>query len=66
MMYRTILSSGGTDKEDLFNIYSGFAMAAFMEDRDDEAVSWFHEASMIYPGNIFSAGMAEYLEQVPQ
>lgn len=66
MMYKTILRSGGTDKEDLFNIYCGFAMAAFMEDRDDEAVSWFHEASMIYPGNIFIAGMAEYLEQVPQ
>lgn len=65
-MYRKILRGSGTDKEDLFNIYSGFAMAAFMENRDTEAVSWFQEASIIYPGNIFTSGMVEYLEQVPR
>ncbi|MDF1568412.1 MAG: hypothetical protein RQ801_00615 [Spirochaetaceae bacterium] len=60
-MYRSILRDGGVDREDLFNIYGGFAMASFMEEEDEEALSWFEEALDIYPGNIFSAGMADFL-----
>ena len=49
------------DNEDLFNIYGGFAMAAFMEENDEASLSWFEEALKIYPQNIFAAGMAAYL-----
>ena len=61
-LYRAALRTGRGDEEDLFNIYGGFGMAAFMEGKDEEAVSWFREASGIYPGNAFAAGMAEFLE----
>lgn len=59
--YRAIFRENIQDPEDLFNIYGGFAMAAFAEHEDEEALSWFEEASAIFPGNIFAAGMADYL-----
>lgn len=62
-LYRTALRTGGADTEDLFNIYGGFGMAAFMEGADEEALAWFKEASSLYPGNVFAAGMTEFLEQ---
>ena len=62
-LYREILRIGSADKEDLFNIYGGFAMAAFMEGHDDEAISWFNEALLLYPGNIFVSGMAGFLQE---
>lgn len=60
-LYREILRSGEMGRENIFNIYGGFAMAAFMEGRDEEAASWFSEASLQYPGNVFAAGMLDYL-----
>ena len=62
-LYRGILRSGTADREDIFNIYGGFAMAAFMEGHDEEAASWFSEASLQYPGNVFAAGMLDYLQE---
>jgi len=62
-LYREILRIGSVDKEDLFNIYGGFAMAAFMEGHDDESISWFNEASMLYPGNVFVSGMTGFLQE---
>lgn len=59
--FRLILRQGVSDPEDLFNIYGGFAMAAFAEGEDAESQSWFLEASAVYPGNIFASGMADYL-----
>ena len=61
-LYRAALRGGGADTEDLFNIYGGFGMAAFMEGKDSEAAAWFREASTVYPGNAFAAGMAEFLD----
>lgn len=60
-MYRRILRDGEVDREDLFNIYGGFAMASFMEEQDEDALYWFEEALDIYPGNVFSAGMADFI-----
>jgi hypothetical protein len=60
-LYRDILRQGGTDREDLFNIYGGFAMAAFMEGSDAESAAWFEEALLVYPGSVFAAGMRNYL-----
>ncbi len=62
-LYRTALRGGDADTEDLFNIYGGFGMAAFMEENDEEAISWFREASKIYPGNVFAEGMTMFLEE---
>lgn len=64
-LYREALRGGNADKEDMFNIYGGFGMASFMEGKDADAISWFHEASTVYPGNPFAAGMAEFLENPP-
>jgi len=60
-LYRSILRGGVDDREDEFNIYGGFAMAAFMEGQDDQALSWFNEALKIFPGNIFVLGMRDFL-----
>ena len=65
-LYREILRGGVDDREDLFNIYGGFGMAAFAEFKDEEALSWFEEAAAVYPGNVFAAGMADYLRGEPQ
>ncbi len=61
-LYRKILRGGITDREDEFNVYGGFAMAAFMEERDEQALSWFNEALAIYPGNVFVGGMIMFLQ----
>ncbi len=60
-LYRRILREGVRDREDEFNIYGGFAMAAFMEKDDEQALSWFREALNLYPGNIFVLGMMDFL-----
>ena len=59
--YREILRQDVSDSEDLFNIYGGFAMAAFAEENDSEALAWFEEALTIFPGNVFASGMADYV-----
>ncbi|MCG8453046.1 MAG: hypothetical protein MI717_07690 [Spirochaetales bacterium] len=61
-LYRQALRNSDGDQEDFFNIYCGFAMAAFMEKNDDEALGWFIEASTLYPQNVFAQGMILYLE----
>ncbi len=62
-LYRRILRDGIRDREDEFNIYGGFAMAAFMEKDDAQALSWFREALNLYPGNIFVLGMMDFLQE---
>jgi|GEM_PF-2086835 len=63
-IYRAVLRSGDIDREDEFNIYGGFGMAAFAEGRDEDAVSWFRAALALYPGNVFAAGMIDFLVSV--
>jgi tetratricopeptide (TPR) repeat protein len=62
-LYRRILRNGAENREDEFNIYGGFAMAAFMEKNDEQALSWFNEALRVYPGNVFALGMSDYLRE---
>jgi tetratricopeptide (TPR) repeat protein len=62
-LFREALRYGGGDREDRFNIYGGFAMAAFMEEDDPESLYWFERALQIFPGNAFAAGMAAFCRE---
>ncbi len=61
-LYREALRKSDGDKEDLFNIYGGFAMASFQEQDDKTATNWWKEALSIYPGNVFAGGMLIFCE----
>ena len=62
-LYREALRNGNGDREDLFNIYGGFAMASFQEKNDRDAINWWNEALGVYPGNVFARGMLIFCER---
>ncbi|MBN1835314.1 MAG: tetratricopeptide repeat protein [Spirochaetales bacterium] len=51
VMMQQALDLGATEKDDLFNIYSGMALAHSKLGRKEEACAWFEKALQLYPGN---------------
>ncbi len=50
-MMNEILHLGGAEKDDLFNIYSGIALAYGKLNNNQEAVIWFQRSLELYPSN---------------